>query len=76
MRLKVKRGQDGPSGYSKELSQLLEQVIETHDRVRESIKTRLIGCQEAILGLRTAQRAHRAYYRARKKGRERSGRLL
>lgn len=71
-----KKGQDGSSEYSEEVARLLEQVAERHERVRERIQAMLGECQQAILEIRAGQRAHRAYYRARKKGRERSARLL
>jgi hypothetical protein len=68
--------QDGPSGYGEETNRLLEQVIEAHEHVKDDISTMLIECRKAILELRTGQRAHQAYYRAGRKGRERSARLL
>ncbi|MGD0233569.1 MAG: hypothetical protein ABSC55_03415 [Syntrophorhabdales bacterium] len=74
--IESKKGQDGPSEHSEEVARLLEQVATRHERARERIRTMLIECQKAILEVRTAQQAHRAYYRARKKGRERPARLL
>ncbi len=47
---------------------LLEQVIERHVAVRDGVKRMLLDCQEAILGIGTGRRAHRAYQKAGKKG--------
>jgi hypothetical protein len=74
--IESKKGQDGPSECSEEVARLLQQVTTRHECVRERIKVMLGECQDAILEIRTGQRAHRAYYPARKKGRERSTRLL
>jgi Flagellar protein FliT len=68
--------QNGPSGDSEEVVRLLQQVTARHEYVRERIKAMLGECQDAILEIQTGQQARRAYYRARKKGRERSARLL
>jgi hypothetical protein len=59
-----------------DVAQLLVRVVESHERVREQIKAMVGECQQAILEIRTGSRAHRAYDRARRNGRERSARLL
>ena len=74
--IESKEGQNGPSECSEGVARLLEQVASRHEHVRERIKAMLGECQDAILEIRTGQRARRAYYRARKKGREDSARLL
>jgi len=74
--IESKKGHDGPSEHSEEVARLLEQVATRHEHIRERIKAMLGECQQAILEIRVGQRAHRAYYRARKKGRERAARLL
>jgi hypothetical protein len=74
--IESKESQNGPSERGQEVARLLQEVTTRHERVRESIKAMLGECQDAILEIRTGQRARRAYYRGRKKGRERSARLL
>jgi hypothetical protein len=66
----------GSSGYSEKVGSLLEQIVIRQERVRGGIKKMLDECQEAILEIRSGQRAHRAYTRGPKKNREHSARLL
>lgn len=74
--LESKKGHDEPSEYSEKVAGLLERIVTSQERVKDGIKVMLGECQDAILEMRAGQRAHRAYYRTRKKGRERSARLL
>ena len=59
-----------------ELSTLVEEAAEAHEGVLNSVKSMLDECRQAILGVRTGQRAHLAYQRSRKKNRERSAKVL
>jgi hypothetical protein len=74
--LESKKGHNEPLEYSEQAASLLERIIISQERVSDSIKAMLGECQDAILEIRAGQQAQRAYYRTRKKGRERSTRLL
>ena len=74
--LESKKSLDEPSECGEKVADLLERIVAGQERVKDRIKVMLGECQEAILGMRAGQRAHRAYYRTRKKSRERSARLL
>ena len=74
--LESKKGLDERSECSEKVAGLLERIVAGQERVKEGIKVMLGECQDAILEMRAGQQAHRAYYRTRKKCRERSARLL
>jgi flagellin-specific chaperone FliS len=70
------QGHRWSSETSEKVARLLDQIVTRQERVRDGIEVMLNECQETILEIRAGQRAYRAYHRDRKKGRERSARLL
>ena len=59
-----------------ELNALVEEAAEAHEGVQNSIKSMLDECRQALLEVRTGQRAHLAYQGSRNKNRERSAKVL
>lgn len=51
-----------------ELRDVFERVRNAHNQARDGIRSMLDACENEIVGLRTDQKAHRAYHRGRTGG--------
>jgi len=76
--IESEKGQDGAQDANQgaELVRLLGQVVIRQERATARIQAMLLECGKAILEVRSARRACRAYYRSRKNGEERPAHLV
>ncbi|MBP1732533.1 MAG: hypothetical protein H6Q55_2962 [Deltaproteobacteria bacterium] len=51
-----------------ELFEVLEQVRNAHNEVRDGVRNMLGACEEEIVGIERGRKAHRAYHRSRTSG--------
>jgi hypothetical protein len=59
----------GPAGrFTGELLEVLEQVRNTHNQVRDGVRSMLGACEEEIVNVERGRKAHRAYHRGRTSG--------